>query len=660
MDAADPSLSGLSPQRAFLEKDIMTEQFAELYTYCRVKWLMDNGFASAGERFVIGWDPRDVSGKFTGAAVDGILKAGGDAICVGIMPTPAVSLYMRYIGAAGAFVITASHNPASYNGIKIFTRRGLKLLPGDDLKLSEAVMNTDYTIVKDLPVAGKKTDAHADAAKFFVRFTLDPANSWITSPDKLKSVHMIVDCANGACSDMAKEIFGDIGLGSVHIVNNRPGSDINLRSGVADLEGVHEITPEMAANGGRFGDHEAAAKLFDLGKQKRDEAKNGGAFVLCAVFDGDGDRFFLLVYDPFTGIVFNLSGDETAILQAMRMKKRNGLFVNTVESDLNASVKASELGYETALASVGDKWLLLNAVLSSVKPRMDGAGWKKLEAAAFTEWPSADEIEKILDDNNAEAAEAESITFAIGGEESGHNITCATLRAPSGPVTAFAGNGIKSCLNTIAAIFQSGEIEAMTPAQRYAFLRRPYPSGFKKTLYAFYVDKDRWKRGSPVWAEAERTIGQSLKEAWPAAVAEEMIRLEDPDMLYIKIVVDGTHTASVFVRNSGTEDKTGVSLRCPVELKDTVLAIGEKVIRHIMANMKDLSKTFAAAERELLTAAANGGAPAGPVGGLSPAEYGRLLNETGNRQGLLDSAAPGARPTERGKWYLDQMAGIRN
>ena len=653
--SAEPSLRGVSPQAAFLEKDALTEQFAELYAYCRVKWLLENGFSAKKDEFVVGWDPRDVGGAFTSAVVSGVLKAGCNVAVIGVAPTPAVSLFSRHIGATGAFVITASHNPASYNGIKIFTRLGLKLLPGDDMALSAAVMETDYETVKALPREGTERDLRDEARRFFVEFSLNRGNSWIVEAKPLATVTVIVDCANGAYSGVAEEIFKKAGFGDVTVVNTNAGAEINVRSGVADLEGVHEITPDTVENGGRFARHEAMKAIFKIGLANREKIKNGETMVVGAVFDGDGDRFFSPIYDPFTGNVFVLSGDETAILQAMNIKGEGKLSVNTVESDLNAAIRAEELGYETRLASVGDKWLLLAATLSAARPNVNDAAWSKIESAAYGAKPSADAIERILEEAKAELAAPDKITFAIGGEESGHNISAGVVDAGDKKHTAFAGNGIKSCLNMCAALFCGGVISGMDAKTKIEFLRRPFPSGFKKTLYAFYVDKGRFKRGSAVWEKVKEAIKKSIAETFSGASASEMIRPEDEDMLYVKIVRSGKHIASAFARNSGTEDKIGVSLRGPMESKEALLGIGEKVLRLFLVEMKDLSKTFAVAELEVLKAASGKGAPENPVAGLAAAEYERLLNETGLKQGLLDKATPGARLTKRGIWYLEQI-----
>ena len=147
--SSDPVVEGLTPVEAFLNKGVITEEFMELYTYAHVTDMKDRGMMTNGDEIVIGWDPRDREGRFTSAAVRGIRKGGGKALIIGIMPTPAIPIYMLYRGSKGAFMITASHNPMDQNGIKIFMKtHGLKPLCGDDLHLTSAIYKIDYEEVR--------------------------------------------------------------------------------------------------------------------------------------------------------------------------------------------------------------------------------------------------------------------------------------------------------------------------------------------------------------------------------------------------------------------------------------------------------------------------------------------------------------------------------
>ena len=101
--------------------------------------LIRDGQLKRGDSCVVGWDPRDTRGTYTGAVIRGIRKAGINALVLGVVATPLASMYMLYKQAGGAFMVTASHNPKDQNGIKIFlAHRGMKLLPENDITLERA------------------------------------------------------------------------------------------------------------------------------------------------------------------------------------------------------------------------------------------------------------------------------------------------------------------------------------------------------------------------------------------------------------------------------------------------------------------------------------------------------------------------------------------
>ncbi|VAX18153.1 hypothetical protein MNBD_NITROSPINAE01-904 [hydrothermal vent metagenome] len=648
-----PELAGLSPQDAFLEKDIMTEQFMELYTYCRARQVIESGAVKEKETFIIGWDPRDPSGVFTSAAVDGLLKGGLNVAITGVSPTPAVAIYMRSINAGGSVVITASHNPAVYNGIKIFTRRGLKLLPGDDIELSKLILATDYEHVRLLEKTGTSHNAHDEMKKAFVNFSIDPRNSWIAKSDSLSRIILVADLSNGAFADIAPIVLQKAGFRQVLVLNNKLDGSVNENCGVSELEGIEEISFAMTEENGPLAKNELVKTVFKLGRKEKDSILMGAIMVSGAVFDGDGDRFYRVDYNPITDTCFVLSGDETAVLQAAYRRKTDTtkLFVNTVESDLSASKEAQSMGYKTELTAVGDKWILLEAALAAIRPVAPEEAVEKIEKVALSETPSADFIENILDEEGLDFSSPEDCRFAIGAEESGHNITPGIVNTIAGKKTIMAGNGMKSLLNTYVATSQGAIAEMPVFALRQNHIREPFAKGFKKTLYVYYVDKPKWRRGEMVWENMKNVITDSVQEHWPQITVDEMIRPEDRDMLYLKLIEAGSHVASIFVRNSGTEDKTGITLRGPAEQSNTLVAIGTSAMRLLLVEMKDASKHMAQAEAELIITAAQNGAPKTPVAGLSERDYERLLTETSLKQGLLKSATPGTRLTPLGTWY---------
>jgi len=581
--SSDPAIKGMSPLQAFIEKGFITEEFMELYTFCHVTNLIESGEMKIGEDIIIGWDPRDPEGKFTSAAVSGIRRAGGKAVVLGITPTPAIPIYMLYRGAKGGFMITASHNPKGQNGIKIFKSTGLKFFPEDDIRLTKKFFKTSIPLTPPSPLRGEEKgegwfaargflgeleNAHDDAVRVFTEFSCDSRNSWIKESGIFSKIILIVDPANGSFSGIAADIFKRLGFKEIIEVNNNLNGDVNLDCGVVTLEGVSSITSDMIEGVKRFEKNKAINKIFQIGRDKREEIKKGKVRVSGAIFDADGDRFYRIDYNPFDDTVIVLSGDETAFLQAMYLmemlpeKYKGSLYVNTIESDINTAIAAEKIGFKAVITGVGDKWLLKEAMQPANK-------------------------------------------FAIGSEESGHNITEGYLKTKacsersesnSGVISVFAGNGLKSAINTFAA---SESILGKSDTKGYfQKLYSPFEHGFKKTFYIYKTDKSRLSKGTELWKKLAGFIKNICMEKFGNSVELSLKeRAEEPDTLYfaiynppipplVKVGEGGFLRGCVFVRNSGTEDKTGINVRGSINDSERLIYIGERVMEYLIPEMK--------------------------------------------------------------------------
>ncbi len=703
----DPRVKGLSPLEAFLEKNLLTEEFMELYTYAHVRRLIQTAAMKPGDEIVIGWDPRDPEGLFTEAAIRGIRKAQGKAVVMGITPTPAVPIYMLYRQAHGGIVVTASHNPRDQNGIKIFLAgQGLKLFPADDLRLTEAIYQASREDLSKLEEVGGREDAHEEAVEVFLDFICDPFNAWIENdPSLFGGLTLIVDPAHGSYVGIAAAAFKRVGIPEVIETNHQLNGNVNVNSGVADLEGVSRITPDMVEGPlARFARYETIEKIFKTGRRKRQDILNRKAQVSGAVFDGDGDRFYYLEYNPIEDSVLVLSGDEIAFHQAKYLitrhpeAYRDSLFVNTIESDLNAALFASKLGFHPRLTGVGDKWILLQAVLTwlqtyldllskrfpqqEVAPfqaqwdrllepgEVDGEAISRLATAIQQIGQGSEQTKGIHKEIMAELLTPGRLKFAIGSEESGHQVTLGYVCTKAGKqIPVFAGNGLKSAMNTLVAL------RSLYPPSVYSIqayleaLHHPFSPGFKKTFYVYYTDKSQLTRGTKVWKELTEVIRWGYQAQYGEEITIQLKTLpEEPDTLYLAAYREGVQIAGVFCRNSGTEDKTGVSVRGPLEDAQKLSQIGEMALQYLFQTMKDPNHAYAKAERILL----------GLLNRIktgSEAEFqkeltetcpdlkislDRLLKEMGEKQKLIHMAhTPEAEAskrryelTERGRWYV--------
>jgi phosphoglucosamine mutase len=655
--ATDPSLKGLSPIQAFLDQGVMTDQFMERYAYAHVISLIRDKQLKRGDACVVGWDPRDIKGKYNEAVVRGVRKAGINALVLGVVPTPLVAMFMLYMRAGGAIMVTASHNPKDQNGIKIFLAyQGMKLLPENDILLTRTLLSLGS--IQKKPLIGKRIDKRKEALDLFRRFSLDAENSW-SRDVSFKDIILVVDPARGSLTGIAAEVFRKAGFGKVIELNNRLNGDVNLRSGVADLEGYKTITRGMTVKGsGLFARHSAILKLFELGRKHKSALRSGKLCLSGAVFDADGDRFYRLDYHPQKDCLLVLSGDETAYLQAEYLMKRDPekykgtVYINTVESDLNTSGAVARLGFKPQLSPVGDKWVLLRIALLIIETRLKGfkgakaAVLKKrlarLKQSHALDVSALQKLEEQIDQARIGNHGFRDFPFAVGSEETGHNITLGWMDGGE-PLPVFCGNGLKSALNTFAA---SQFLLANKPvAKYYAKLERPFAPGFKGTRYAYYIHQEKFSNGSAVWQRVRQCISQAGKKS---GYRGRVIPFpEDPDMLYISLASPKGNQAGVFVRNSGTENKISVNLRGAKGDAPALKAIGEQAVRILFKTLKDRKNPHFKVEMDLLSRIAAQPLKEAQVTGSAQ----QVLREMA-KQKLIKPSAKGWRLTPLGTWYI--------
>ena len=630
----------------------------ELYAYCFVKnQSKDKSKLSKTRTIVIGWDPRDSSGIFTEAVVRGVRKAGGKALVLGVVPTPLVPLFMLHEEADGGIMVTASHNPKDQNGIKLFLPfHGVKPLPADDADLTRNLLKKDFSAIKNAYIKGEKTDCRYKALELFRHFSLLPENSWIVSPNTLKALTLVVDPACGALAGIAAQIFREAGVGKVYEVNK--SGAVNLHSGVADLEGCSHITAEMILKpSGRFHLHKAVVKIFEIGRANQKLAKSGEKRIAAAIFDADGDRFFRLEYDPFQDTVWVLCGDEAAILQAQHLvslnKQSGSLYINTVESDLNASTSAESMGLSPLLTAVGDKWILLKIRLALLEKKLTTRKFpkekltqlknkiKSLQKNGVTSINTLLELDASIseptDTNKNEV-------LAVGSEETGHNITTGYLTLPNKKkIQVYSGNGVKCALNTFVATERLAI--TLTPEKYIQTIRRPFPPGFKSTLYTYYIRQALFYQNSQVWGKVKQLLLQTAKQNGYSGKTRNFP--DDPDMLYISLA-EGK--AGIFVRNSGTENKISVNLRGRKADASKLKRIGLEIQKLLFTLLKDSGNALYKMELYALSQIASQPVTDDKLE-VKNHYKSRLIDEM-KKQNLVQTSPDGNRLTSLGKWYI--------
>ena len=274
---------------------------------------------AAGKRLtaVLARDPR-VSGEFLSAAVEaGLASSGVDVLDAGVLPTPAAAFLVADMDADFGVMVSASHNPAADNGIKIFARGGVKL-PDVVEERIEAAMAGDKLQPTGADVG--RIRRFADAEDRYVVHLL------ASLPHRLDGIHVVLDCAHGAASGVSPETFRDAGARVTVIGADPDGWNIN--------DGV----------GSTYLDHLAQAVVA------------AGADVGIA-HDGDADR--CLAVDAQGRIV---DGDQIMAIIAVSMKERGRLtddtLVATVMSNLGLHRAMEEHGIRVEQTAVGDRYVL--------------------------------------------------------------------------------------------------------------------------------------------------------------------------------------------------------------------------------------------------------------------------------------------------------------
>lgn len=270
--------------------------------------------------FYIGRDTR-ISGHMLEAALAaGICSAGGEAVLLGVIPTPAVAYLTKQHRAQAGVVISASHNPYPDNGIKFFAGTGYKLPDAVEDELEKLITAEEDTMPR--PTAdgvGFITYKH-DLLQEYVKYALG------TVDGSLSGLKIVVDCANGAAFEAAPAAFRELGA-AVIVLNDHPdGSNINAGCGSTHLEQLQEAVVQNKA---------------DLG----------------LAHDGDADR--CLAVDEAGQAV---DGDQIMLICALEMLKRNTLpdqtLVATVMSNLGLHQAMKNAGGKVLVTPVGDRYVL--------------------------------------------------------------------------------------------------------------------------------------------------------------------------------------------------------------------------------------------------------------------------------------------------------------
>ena len=269
---------------------------------------------------IVGCDTRISGGMLANALMAGICSVGANAIYVGVMPTPAIAYLTRKHKVDAGVVISASHNPMEFNGIKFFNGDGYKLSDALEDEIEELIHNNMKDVVLPIGSGVGRIDYRFDLRDEYVKFMKKCV------PVDLTGMKIVIDCAEGASHYTSVKTLKDLGADLVAIHTKPDGTNINANCGSTHMEELQ-------------------------GRVLVEKAQVGLAF------DGDADR--LLAVDENGKIV---DGDKIMAIVGNFMKEKGTLkqdtIVVTVMSNLGFFLMAKDHDIKTEQTKVGDRYVL--------------------------------------------------------------------------------------------------------------------------------------------------------------------------------------------------------------------------------------------------------------------------------------------------------------
>jgi len=271
-------------------------------------------------KILIAKDTRISGDMLESAMIAGMLSSGCNVIKIGVLPTPAVAYLVRHLNADAGIMISASHNPVEFNGIKFFNSEGYKLSDEIENEIEEYIVGDkrlDHKVYGS--EIGRKSsnfeclDIYGD----YIKNTIDLP---------LNNIKIAIDCANGAASVIAPKVLKSLGAEVIAIDNKPNGLNINVNCGSTSPENIQKLVIKSNA---------------DIG----------------LAFDGDADR--LIAVDEKGEIV---DGDKIMAICGNYLNSINALkdntIVSTVMSNIGFDISMKENNLNTIKTSVGDRYVL--------------------------------------------------------------------------------------------------------------------------------------------------------------------------------------------------------------------------------------------------------------------------------------------------------------
>jgi phosphoglucosamine mutase len=312
-------LFGTDGVRGLANGDLLTPELALSVAVAAARVLIESD-ASHQPLAIVGRDPRASGEMLEAAVVAGLTSAGANVVRVGVLPTPAVAYLVGQTGADLGVMLSASHNPMPDNGIKLFAPGGQKLPDELEAKIEAAIADGHGLVGRPTGAGVGRVHDLLDGAEHYIKHLVE------STPHSLAGVKVVVDCANGAASEVGPTAYEEAGAEVVSIHADPDGLNINENCGSTHLEAVRAAVLEHGA---------------DLG----------------LAHDGDADRCLAV-----TAAGEVVDGDQIMAILALAMREAGTLtedtLVATVMSNLGLRLAMKEAGIRLLETKVGDRYVL--------------------------------------------------------------------------------------------------------------------------------------------------------------------------------------------------------------------------------------------------------------------------------------------------------------
>jgi phosphoglucosamine mutase len=268
-------------------------------------------------RFLSGRDTRESGTWIEQELAAGMVREGGALVSAGVVPTPAIAYLTPRQGFTAGVVISASHNPFEDNGIKVFSGAGEKFTEALERQVEAVMDDTSWEVSSDA-VAVPTVDYRQEYERHLIEILPEPL--------RRRGMRVAVDCANGATTTVAPQVFADLGFDATFLGCDPDGRNINLRCGSTHPEDLAEVVV-------------------------------GGGYEMGIAFDGDGDR---AIFVDASGAI--VDGDAVMLMCAKGLKADGRLkgdaIVATVMSNIGLEIAARSAGIALVRCPVGDKYVM--------------------------------------------------------------------------------------------------------------------------------------------------------------------------------------------------------------------------------------------------------------------------------------------------------------